>query len=114
MSSERYKTILAMLEDPVNFAIVQREVIRRRISISTPPIPKSDGGYMFVRTVEWPPARGSDPTPIAELFETPDGWIIFMDGSESQPLPSLKEAVSAAKNKLSLRGFLVIDEVPWE
>ena len=114
MASERYKVMMAVLADPANFAIAQREVIKRRPSFLTPPVPKPDGGYMFVRTTEWPPANDSEPDPVSEIFETPEGWVIFSGGHESKPFPSLKEAITEAKSALSKRGFVILEEVPWE
>lgn len=105
---------MALLADPVNFAIAQREVIKRRASMVTPPIPKPDGGFMFLRTLEWPPSPDSEPDPLAEVFETPEGWVVFFEGIESEPKASLKSAIDYAKDRLTSRGHTVIDEVPWE
>ena len=66
---ERYKTVLAMLSDPVNYAIAQREVLKNRKSIITPPIPR-DGGFVFVRAMDWPCYDEEELDIVAEVFGT--------------------------------------------
>jgi hypothetical protein len=110
---ERYKTVLAMLSDPVNYAIAQREVLKNRKSIITPPIPR-DGGFVFVRAMDWPCYDEEELDIVAEVFETPEGWTVFFEGKESDPVPSSKKAIEKAKSKIEKRGHIVIEEIPWD
>jgi len=111
---ERYKTIMAILSDPVNYAIAQREVLNNRKSIITPPIQKQDGGYAFVRALDWPVRNEEDMDSLAEVFETPEGWVIFFDGRELEPIVTLREALDKAKSLITERGHTVIEEIPWD
>lgn len=113
-SLERYKTIMAILSDPVNYAIAQREVLNNRKSIITPPIQKQDGGYVFVRALDWPVANEEDIDALAEVFETPEGWVIFFDGRELEPIVTLREALDKAKGLIADKGHTVIEEIPWD
>lgn len=111
---ERYKTVLAMLSDPVNYAIAQREVLNNRKTIITPAVQREDGSYVFVRAIDWPVQDEEDLDAIAEVYEAPEGWVVFFDGKESKPITSLREALESAKKAISKKGCIIIDEIPWD
>ena len=109
----RYELIKTLLDDPVNFAIAQREVVNRRKSMVTPPVEREGGGFIFLRTLDWPFPEGEQPDPLAEVYEAPGGWMAFLGGKEVGPKKSMKEALGYAKKYLENKGHTIIDELPW-
>ncbi len=113
-NQSRYEVIASLLDDPINFAIAQREVVRRRASLVTPPIPKSNGeGSSFFRVQDWPFSSGSEPDSMAEVFQVPEGWVVLISDNELGPFPSQKVAINEAKVSLAQQGHVVLDELPW-
>jgi hypothetical protein len=113
-SQTRYEVIASLLDDPINFAIAQREVVRRRTSLVTPPIPKLDGsGSIFVRVQDWPFTVGSEPDNMAEIFQVTEGWMVLISDDELGPYTSQKVAITEAKLALNQQGHLVLEELPW-
>ncbi len=123
-AGERYITMVAVLDDPLNRAIAERELARRSRPLDRglcpPPIPKAGGGCIFLTMREYqrnPVEVCEDSTAVdylADVFQGSDGWWVSMqDGSEVGPFPTQKVAVATANNLLTDDGFEVLSYPPW-
>jgi hypothetical protein len=124
-ASERYITMAAVLDDPLNRAIAERELARRSRSLerglAPPPIPKVGGGCVFLTMREFqrhPRDTHSrdiqDTDYLADVFEGSEGWwVTLSDQSEAGPFPTASVAMDMAKNLLADEGYQVLTETPW-
>ena len=123
-ASERYITMAAVLDDPLNRAIAARELARRSRPLDRglcpPPIPKAGGGCIFLTMREYQrnPLEVVAHTPavdyLADVFQGSDGWwVSTQDGAETGPFPTLSVAAKAAADILTEDGFEVLSDPPW-
>lgn len=122
--SDRYRTVAAVLDNPANRAIAERELARRsrpfNRGLIPPPLPREGGGVVFLTMREFQrqprqvvPA-GHDVDYLADVFEGSDGWWVSLaDTSETGPFPEQRVAVETAKNLLADDGYEILNEVPW-
>ena len=126
MASDRYTTIVAMLDDPINRLIVERELVRRApLTKWLPPPTPIVGlrGYLFLTGREWQ----KNPRPlvlesevetadsIAHVFESTEGWFVaFLDGTEVGPFQNARTAMSEGMNLLTEDGWVFYDPPPWD
>lgn len=126
MVSARYQTLAALLDDPLNRAIVERELARRSRPLDKgllpPPLPREGGGKVFVTMREYqrrpvnkvPASEVSTLDYMADVFESTEGWFVtFQDESEVGPLPTCSAAVQTACAFLTREGWEVLKECPW-
>lgn len=127
--SPRYATITAMMDDPMNYAIIEREMIRRSKARSKskgfapPPVKKRGGGVVFLTMRSFQRVgpdkllddRGNDLDYIADIYEIPDdGWfIVLQDGEEAGPFDDLSEAIREAESLLEQEGYTMLPVSPW-
>ena len=113
--SKRYSSIVAILDDPVNRAVVLRELSRRPDLRIVVPYRLGQGERslfdlddLIYRVV------GEDPRPVAEVIR--DGirgfWVVSGD-DEVGPFPTREVAIDQAAQLLSARGYTVLDVSPW-
>jgi hypothetical protein len=124
-ASERYITMAAVLDDPLNRAIAERELARRSRPLERglvpPPIPKVGGGCVFLTMREFQhrprsihPRDIQDTDYLADVFEGSEGWwVTLSDQSEAGPFPTASVAMDMAKNLLADDGYRVLTETPW-
>ena len=125
-ASERYITMAAVLDDPLNRAIAERELARRsrplERGLAPPPIPKVGGGCVFLTMREFqrhprktlPRDTQEDTDYLADVFEGSEGWwVTLSDQSEVGPFPTAVVATNTAKNLLSDEGYRVLIAAPW-
>lgn len=124
-ASERYITMAAVLDDPLNRAIAARELARRSRPLDRglcpPPIPKAGGGCIFLTMREYqrnPVEVCEEVGPavdfLADVFQGSDGWWVGMpDGAEAGPFSNLRVATNAAADILTDDGFEVLSDPPW-
>ena len=125
-ASERYITMAAVLDDPLNRAIAERELARRSRPLERglvpPPIPKVGGGCVLLTMREFqrrprnilPAEDIQDTDYLADVFEASEGWwVTLSDQSEAGPFPTTAVAVDMAKNLLSDDGYRVLMAAPW-
>lgn len=121
---QRYATIAAVLDNPINRAIVERELIRRTTltnrGLIPPPVPRQGGGLVFLTMREFQRrpvehvSNGEELDYLAEIFEGSDGWwVVLSDESEAGPYPVLSLAQKTAKSLLLDEGYELLDEAPW-
>jgi hypothetical protein len=119
--SPRYLTLAGILDDPVNLAILRREILRRglleprwREKILPPPVMKGD-------RLVYPTMRGFQYNTATEEYhvevcqpEIGSDWFVFMDsGEEIGPLDSLSNAKKVAEGLLQQRGYHILRSPPW-
>lgn len=124
-ASGRYITMAAVLDDPLNRAIAERELARRSRPLERglvpPPIPKVGGGCVFLtmrefqrRPMKSHPRSIQDTDFLADVFEGSEGWwVALSDQSEAGPFPAATVAQEAAKNLLMEEGYEILGETPW-
>ena len=121
---QRYATIAAVLDNPINRAIVERELIRRTTltnrGLIPPPVPRQGGGLVFLTMREFQQRpkesvpNGEELDYLAEIFEGSDGWwVVLSDETEAGPYPALTVAHKTAKGLLLDEGYEILDEAPW-
>ena len=130
--SPRYATIVAILNDPMNHAVIEREMARRAKGrtpglgtdkgYAPPPIKKRDGGMVVLtmrayqrvgpgKTLD-EKANGLDY--LADIYFAGDGWfVVLQDGEEVGPFDDLSTATKEALMLLTQEGYLVLPESPW-
>ena len=125
----RYATLVAILDDPLNRACIEREIARRqKVAPSTkgllpPPTPrKGGGGVVYLSMDEYlnnpktmiGPGDEANLHYLLDVFEGAEGWLIIReDLSEIGPFPSLSEAQQEARNLLQGEGYELLSEFPW-
>ena len=128
-TTSRYATLVAILDDPLNLACVERELARRREKGSfdkgllPPPTPREGGGglvYLSMEEYQRNPKtlikNGEEAYTeyLLDVFEGTDGWLVIRDDlSEIGPFPTLKEAQKEAENLLKSEGYRVLNAFPW-
>ena len=114
--SRRYAAIVAILDDPVNRAIVLREVYRREELRIVVPYRLGQGEKsLFDLDDLIYRVAGEDPRPLAKVVrdEVYSGlWAVAGD-DEVGPFPTREIALSEASKLLSGRGYTVLDVSPW-
>jgi len=122
--SERYITMAAVLDDPLNRAIAERELARRQKPFNRgfvpPPIPRAGGGFVILSMREYQRfpteklAFDAQVDHLAEVFHSSDGWwVALADGSEVGPFPATTEALTNATSILSDEGYEFLPDFPW-
>lgn len=124
-ASDRYITMVAVLDDPLNRAIAERELARRSRPLARglvpPPTPKVGGGCVFLTMREFQrrprnthPRDIQDADYMADIFEASDGWwVTLSDQSEAGPFPDAQVAETTARNILLDGGYEVLAVAPW-
>ena len=114
--SKRYASIVAILDDPVNKAIVLRELSRRPdLRIIVPYRLRQAERSLFDLDDLIYRVAGEDPRPVAEVVR--DGirgfWVVAGD-DEVGPFPTREVAIDQAAQLLSARSdYTVLDVSPW-
>jgi len=114
----------AILDDPLNRAIAERELARRSRPLShglaPPPVPREGGGFLFLTMREFQRhprnmiPKDDEVDYLADVFKGSDGWWVCMyDQSEVGPFPDLVAAQKAALSLLSDEGYEVLTQKPW-
>lgn len=125
--SARYTTMAAVLDHPINRAIAERELARRKRPLDRgmvpPPLPRKGGGAVFLTMREYQRnpkqvvPEGDDSDLLADVWRSPesqsDWWVTLTDGCEVGPYPNLQVAIENAKNLLAEEGYEILTEVPW-
>jgi len=123
--SDRYNTIIALLEDPLSMACVVREFERQSIDqmrFLPPPIPRDGGGWVFpafevaVKKPLPPSLKAGEQLEFVFEVKT-DGtrWIVMTDdGSEIGPFWEGEVALKEAKNFAMEEGFILLSRMPWD
>ena len=117
--SKRYECIIAILNDPLNRAVVEREVLRRLENMVPPPIPRVGGGFVYLTMDEYRSkhrdALASDeyPDSHAEVFGAPGEWYVAIDDAEIGPFSNDDDAKAGAENLLKEQGLVVLRDHPW-
>jgi hypothetical protein len=125
----RYATLVAILDDPLNRACIERELARRqKVRSSTkgllpPPTPREGGaGAVYLSMEEYlnnPKTiiKNGDEANLhylLDVFEGTEGWLIIReDLSEVGPFPTLPEAQKEAETLLQSEGYELLTEFPW-
>lgn len=126
-ASERYTTMAAVLDDPLNRAIAERELLRRKRPLDRglvpPPIPREGGGFVILSMREYQrfPAekivKGAEVDYIADVWlaqgTRSDWWVTLTDGSEVGPFPTSSAALVNARSLVEDEGYTVLDALPW-
>lgn len=125
--SQRYKAVVALLDDPVNFACVVREMNRRtRDKISPnmvcPPVPKGNGcvyptlreALRFGLPEKYEANDQSDS--VAEIFWDTEDFFVLIRGMEEEigPFDSLANAKKETERILELNDYTLLPKVPWD
>ena len=119
MASTRYKTLLAVLNDPLNRAVVEREILRRSEKMTPPPISRVGGGVVYLTMEEYRHKyrdyimEGEDPDSYAEVFGTPGEWYVATEEAEVGPFSTMEEATASAESLLAGQGITVLRDHPW-
>jgi hypothetical protein len=117
--SKRYECILAVLNDPINRAIVEREILRRSENLIPPPVILVGGGFVYLTMDEYRRKHrecvetGEDPDTHAEVFGTPGEWYVAVNDAEIGPFSSITTARIEAENLLKEQGLIVLRDHPW-
>jgi hypothetical protein len=125
LMSNRYKAIVALLDDPMNMACVIREVLRQQmgqIRLLPPPIPREGGGWVFPtfsRAIKapLPPILKPDQKVEFEFEIKTDGtrWVILTrEGSEIGPFGEKEDALNEAHAFAMSDGFILLKKMPWD
>lgn len=125
MASDRYTTIAAMLDDPINRLIVERELVRRSSLKKWAPTPSAvaGGGWVFLTAREWQrrpnpcllPGEVELADSIAQVFESTEGWfLILIDGTEVGPFDNPTTARDEGIKILTEEGWVFFDPPPWD
>lgn len=122
--SEKYKFVVAIMDDPIYRSIIEREIRRQknRSKVLPPPVLKESGGYVFPTMRQWQetPYTKAKPTAIelwdqvADIFTDGEVWFISLqDGTEVGPFPTAKFALQEAISLLTSAGWTFLAETPW-
>ena len=123
--SNRYATIVALLDDPLNVACVVREIIRQgfnHVQLLPPPLPRKGGGWVFPSfsmALREPLPSILDPDQKIEFeFEVrTDGtrWIVLTrEGAEIGPFGDEEVALQEARVFAMGEGFILLNRMPWD
>ena len=124
--SDRYKSIVAIMDDPVNLACILREFKRRSLSDSpssllVPPVPLKGGGWIyptFEEALRKPRPKiypSKDGVEVAMLvFEDGTGWFIFDGENEVGPFDTEGLALSQAELLAKENNWVLLEKLPWE
>ena len=78
-ASERYTTMAAVLDDPLNRAIAERELLRRKRPLDRglvpPPIPREGGGFVLLSMREYQRFPAEKIVKGAEVDYIADVWL---------------------------------------
>lgn len=125
MSSPRYRAIVAMMDDPLNRACIDRELIRRGKAAQylCPPVPKvgTDGcsfpTFRYVCRFGWPAPRDTIEDQDAEVFTDGSQWFatLIWDGdTEIGPFDAKTQAISEVQKFFRDQGFTILTWIPWD
>lgn len=125
MGSSRYRAIVAMMDDPLNRACIDRELIRRGKASQylCPPVPKvgTDGcsfpTFRYVCRFGWPAPRDTIDDQDAEVFTDGSKWFATLtwEGDvEIGPFDTKAQGVAEVQKFFATQGFVVLSSVPWE
>lgn len=132
MASNRYRAVVAMLDDPLNRLAVTRELLRRgKAKFLPPPVPvlNKDGekwGWTFPTLRQTmreglPDAYAQDSLQFVDrevdVFTDGIQWFVSLvsDGdTEMGPFDGSKDAFTEAQNWLESLGYTILKEVPWD
>lgn len=116
----RYMTLVGILDDPLNMAILEREIRRRRARDSKwgqmllPPPIFIEGRLVYPTMRGYQKDPSSDEDCVLEITPVDQDWYIFLDtGEEIGPLDSLGKAKQQAEMMLHYRGYQILPEAPW-
>ena len=117
--STRYECILTVLNDPMNRAIVEREILRRSENLIPPPVPRIGGGFVYLTAAEYRREHREsvefceDPETHAEVFGASGEWYVAIDEAEIGPFSNDDDARAEAENLLKEQGLVVLRDHPW-
>ena len=136
MASNRYITIVAMLDDPLNRAVIERELLRRSrkgaFKWLPPPTPAVGGGFVFPTLREWQKtpreissleeAEATDSLALvfngsgehSESYTLPLWHVLLPDGTEIGPFDQAQEAKQQAIALLVEQGWRFFETAPWD
>jgi hypothetical protein len=132
MSSNRYRVIVGMLDDPQNVAAVKRELIRRgKKPLMPPPVPVwavdgSKWGWVFptMRQAmrdglpkEFRPSSLDQVDAEIHVFTDGAHWFVALlndGGAELGPFDQPAAALKEAKSWLKAEGYTLLEELPWD
>ena len=119
----RYSTVVAMMDDPLNRACIDRELARRGKSLQylCPPVQKSSGGctfptFRYVCRNGVPKSGDVIDDADAEVFTDGASWfatLVYEAGTEIGPFETERAAIEEVKNFFVDAGFTVLSDVPW-
>jgi hypothetical protein len=125
--SARYQALVALLDDPVNRACVQRELLRRDRNGGfrplLPPIPREGGGWVWPtfreslrksRPAEYP--REAVVDSAFEVYTDGEGWFGHSHAGDLEvgPFDSDSAAVAEVRNLALEQGYVLLAQLPWE
>lgn len=115
--SKRYECILAVLNDPINRAIVAREIKRRSEEIAPPPVPRVLGGGVVYLTLEeylsgTKEAVGAEDS-HGEVYGVKGEWYAVTGEAEVGPFSSLQQARIEIELLMKEQGITVLQDHPW-
>jgi len=131
MADNRYRAVVAMLDDPLNRAAVTRELLRRgKLKMIPPAIPvvqgKDNRGWVFV-TLREAIRNGAPATfTLSDLSRVDQEALVFTDdtnwfvalvndgGTEMGPFATAKVALAEATAYLKGEKFTILAETPWD
>jgi len=111
----------ALLDDPTNRAIMERESLRRdRGKVFKPLLPpvKVDNGWKFYAFRESVSSLApANPNALSEfeVFSDGDKWFI-QDPAETEigPFDTSREALNEARAMAEAHGFTLLKRLPWD
>jgi hypothetical protein len=131
MADNRYRAVVAMLDDPLNRAAVTRELLRRgKLKMIPPPIPVVQGnenrGWVFVTLREALRNGAPDTFTLSDLSRVDQEALVFTDdanwfvslvsdgGTEMGPFATAKVALTEATEYLKGEKYTILTETPWD
>lgn len=125
MSSERYKVIMALLDDPLSQACLLREFQRRDLGlIQLLPPPVRTGEKWVFPTMKFAmrelmPDGERQKTwvneTVFEIYEGESGWLVMnvAEDVEVGPFPSPTVALKEAEELAVQEGYTLLERMPW-
>lgn len=132
MASARYTTLVAVLDDPINKLIIERELRRRTTQSKVTPsrwfpppsVIAGGGGYLILTPREWATrpvgksidagdAVGRDFLAYVWLVAEAEWYVTLIDGTEVGPFGSANKARDEAVAILIDQGWVLHDPPPW-
>ena len=120
----RYNTIVAMMDDPLNRACIDREIARRGKALQylCPPVAKSSGGctfptFRYVCRYGVPKSGDVIDDQDAEVFTDGTSWfatLTYEGDAEIGPFGTKAISISEVQSFFIGAGFTILPSVPWE